>query len=210
MSRVRWGMVEVLREADGPKRSPAEWPRLGGVSPAPGTLRDDRSTIGPACSDFTLWAHSAPGVMRSTGARVNPLPWTALLTTWGEVVSDDGAALHYEFYGFQDADIGRGIARNRDDVGGVACFDGADFVGLADQVGGLECGGLDCVDGFHAPLHHLCELLRVVAVGIHAGVRTEGHLGDSGLPGVAEILALETADLLFFFDRFGEHARFRA
>src|ERR1700730_10488928 len=133
-----------------------------------------------------------------TGVRDRLLP--------AEFVADERTALHYEFHGFENVDIGGRVASDRDDVGVAARLDQSDFIGLADEVSGFDRGGLNGVDRFHAPLHHFGELFGVIAVRIDSGVCAEGHPGDSGLPGVAKIFTLKAADLLLFFDRFGKHA----
>src|ERR1700730_492819 len=107
----------------------------------------------------------------------------------GEIVADDGSILHDEFYGFERANIGGGVAGDRNDMGVVAGLDGSDLLGPADDVGGFDGGSLNGVDRLHAEFDHLGELLGVVPVRINTCVGAEGHLG-AALPGPPEVFAL--------------------
>ena len=127
----------------------------------------------------------------------------------GEVVANDGAALHDEFDGFKGAHVGKRIAADSNEVGIVACFECANFVGPAQEIRGIDGGGLYGVERLHAPFDHLAKLSRVVTVRVDTGIRAKSHL-RARLKGMAKIFTLEAADFLFLFDGLGKHARFRA
>src|SRR6266478_2129161 len=127
----------------------------------------------------------------------------------GEVIANNGPALHDEFDGFEDARVGQRVTADSDEIGVVACFERADFVGPAKEIRGIDGGSLDGVERLHAPFGHFAELSRVVTVRVDAGIRAEGNL-CAGLESVAEIFTLQAADFLFLFDGFGKHSRFRA
>src|SRR6266481_7192092 len=127
----------------------------------------------------------------------------------GEVIANNGPALHDEFDGFEDARVRKRITTDGDEIGVVAAFERANFVSPAEEISSIDGGGLDGVERLHAPLDHFAELSRVVAVRVDAGIRAEGDL-CAGLESVAEIFTLQAADFLFLFDGFGKHSRFRA
>src|SRR6266403_5019881 len=116
----------------------------------------------------------------------------------GEVVANNGAALHDEFDGFEGAHVGKRIAADGNEVGVMACFERANFVSPAQEVRGIDGGGLDGVERLHAPFDHLAKLPRVVAVWVDSGIRAESHL-RAGLKSMAKIFTLEAADFLFLF-----------
>src|SRR5882762_10934268 len=80
----------------------------------------------------------------------------------------------------------------------------AGFGRPADQVRSPNGRGLNGIEWFHAPLHHLAELPGIVAVRIHAGIRAESDL-RAGLKRVPEILALQASDFLLLLNRFWQH-----
>ena len=121
------------------------------------------------------------------------------------IIPNHGAAFHHEFHGFQGAHVGERVAVNRDDIRIVACLEGTDFSGPAHRIGGVDRGGLNGIDGLHAPLDHFGELFGIVTVGINAGVGGKRHF-CACLKGTAKIFALHAPDFLFFLDRFRQHA----
>src|SRR6266404_541547 len=127
----------------------------------------------------------------------------------GEVIANNGSALHDELDRFENVYVGEKVATDGDKIGIVACFERTDFVSPAKEIRGIDGGGLDGIERLHAPFDHLAKLSRVVAVRVDAGIRAESHL-RAGLKSMAEIFTLQAADFLFLFDRFGKHARFRA
>ena len=74
-------------------------------------------------------------------------------------------------------DVGERVARDGDQVGELAGLDRADPVLPAEQLGGVGGRGLDRLHRRHALLHHVGELLRVVAVREDAAVGAERHAG---------------------------------
>src|ERR1700693_5776246 len=116
----------------------------------------------------------------------------------GEVITNNGAALHDEFDGFEDAHVRKRIAADGDEVGIVACFERSNLVGPAQEIRGIDGGGLYGVERLHAPFDPLAKLSRVVAMRVDAGIRSESHL-RAGLKSMAEIFTLEAADFLFLF-----------
>src|SRR6266403_1531905 len=127
----------------------------------------------------------------------------------GEVIANNGSALHDELDRFENVYVGEKVATDGDKIGIVACFERTDFVSPAKEIRGIDGGGLDGIERLHAPFDHLAKLSRVVAVRVDAGIRAESHL-RAGLKSMAEIFTLQAADFLFLFDGFGKHARFRA
>ena len=75
----------------------------------------------------------------------------------------------------EHGDVLQRIATNRDDVAVAPGLDRPDIV-AAERLGGAGRRRADRLDRGHAPLHHLGELLAVVAVRIDAGVGAEQHL----------------------------------
>ena len=94
----------------------------------------------------------------------------------GEFIANHRAALHDEFDGFEDARVGERVAADSNEIGVVAAFERANFVCPAEEIRGIDSGGLDGVERLHAPLNHFAELSRVVAVRVDAGIRAKGHL----------------------------------
>src|SRR5271156_4915051 len=79
----------------------------------------------------------------------------------GFVLVDD-AGLHDEGDVLKDFDVLEGVAFDGDDVGPLAGFDGADAVGPAHEVGGVEGACLDGGEWGHAELVDVdVELMRV-------------------------------------------------
>src|SRR5262249_19580077 len=118
-----------------------------------------RSIIKKAASRGVVWPNE--------GRRSN----TAMLSSElfrGVIVAGDGTALHDEFYLFKNGDVVERIAVHGDDVGIVSGFDGASFAGEAEEVGCVDGGSLNGVNGLHAPFDHFCKLLVVVSVRIDA------------------------------------------
>src|ERR1700693_5600639 len=107
----------------------------------------------------------------------------------GEVIANNGPALHDEFDGIDDARVGERVAAHGDEIGVVAAFERADFVSPAKEIRGIDGGSLDGVERLYAPLDHLAELSRVVAVRVDTGIRAEGNL-CAGLKSMAEIFTL--------------------
>ena len=118
------------------------------------------------------------------------------LLSGGEFVFHDMTTLHHEGDVFENFDVLERIVVNGDEVGEVTRTQFADVSGPADEIGGADGSSLDGLRGAHAVLHHVVELLRVVAVRVNAGVRAEGHL-DAGLEGFAEVITLGLAESAF-------------
>ena len=73
---------------------------------------------------------------------------------FGVLVLDDRAAFHYEFHVLQCGDVLCGVAVDGDDVCPFAGFEGADFGGPAQEIGGVDGCGLDGLRGSHAECGH--------------------------------------------------------
>src|SRR3982074_3428285 len=108
----------------------------------------------------------------------------------------DDAGLHDEVYVLKELYVFEGIAVGGDDVGPFAGFDGADFVGPAHEVRGIDSAGLNALQGRHAELIDVdVDLMRVEAVRVDGCVGAEGDF-DAGLDGLYGVLLFDGADVL--------------
>src|SRR5260370_2483646 len=139
------------------------------------------------------------------GAAASALLPALLLLFCRQIVANNRTALHHELDGFEDTHVGSGITADSNQIGVAAGLQRADLVRPAEQVRGVDGGGLDGLDRLHAPFDHLGKLSGIVAVGIDAGVGGKGHF-RAGLIGVAKVFTLEAADLLFLFDGLRQHS----
>src|SRR5262249_2302966 len=113
------------------------------------------------------------------------------------LVLDDFPTLHYKLHSLKRGHIFDWIAVYRDDVGPGAGFERADFALPAEQVGGVDGGGLNRLKRREAESHHDGEFVRVHTVRIDGGIGAEGDF-DSGGEGAGDILARGGDDFLGF------------
>ena len=85
---------------------------------------------------------------------------------------------------FMQADVVERIARDRHDVGELPGGDATQVFVVFEQLGGMHRRGLHGEQRRHARLDHQLELVRILAVGIHARVGSERDL-HSGFVGAA-------------------------
>src|SRR5690348_107468 len=91
-----------------------------------------------------------------------------------------GAGLHHEVDLLHQRNVVQRIARHRDDIGVFSRRDAAEVILMLQQRRGVRGSGLDHIHRRHPRLHHVHELLGVLAVRIDAGVGAERDL-DAGL-----------------------------
>jgi len=102
------------------------------------------------------------------------------------VITVDDAFFHDEEDVFSLADILQGIAGDRDNIGEFTGFEGADFVGQAQEIGIRGSSRLKRINGLHTKVHHLVKLFGVSPVGINGGVGAKSNLdafGEGALKG---------------------------
>src|SRR5258708_5105292 len=114
----------------------------------------------------------------------------------GDVVFEPLAALHDKSYILQGAHVSQRIAGHGNDVGVLAWLDCAYVLGAPDQVGSATGRRANRLHRRHAKLHHVEELLGVVAMRIDSSVGAERHL-RAGFECFFKVFALQAADHLF-------------
>ena len=113
--------------------------------------------------------------------------------------------LHDEVDPLEHADIGKRIARHRDDVGGFPGSERAEQLRVSDEIGCFDGRRLNALHRRHAVLDHEGELASVRAMRANAGVGPEGHL-HPGAHGFGEIAALRVSEFVIMRDEVGRLA----
>jgi len=98
-----------------------------------------------------------------------------------ERVEDGDAAFHDEGNVAEEGDVGERVARNGDEIGEFAGFDGADGVLLVEKFGGGGGSGANGFERSEAALGQRDQLIGVFALQIGtAGVETAGDFHAKG------------------------------
>src|ERR1051326_4689825 len=111
------------------------------------------------------------------------------------------SALHHKANGLQRTHVLQGIVGHGNHVRILAGFQRAHVFGASDEIGGAASGGADGLGRRHFVLHHVEELLRVIAMRIHAGIGAKRHLGAAFYRAL-KVLALQASDRAFLVDIF--------
>src|SRR5712691_130405 len=109
---------------------------------------------------------------------------------------------HHKFHVFEMPDVFERIARDRDNVGILPRLQGAEEIGLTEEIGGIAGGGLNGLHRCHAVLHHERKLAGVDAMWANARVRAERHLHASA-NGLRKIAALDLTQVLVVLQKIG-------
>src|SRR5204863_6636613 len=88
-------------------------------------------------------------------------------------IPNDFSFFHHEEHSLRCGNIGKRIARHRNDVSELSLFQGASFLRDAEELGIICCGRFQCIGWRHSEINHQLKLFGVLTVWENGGIGAE-------------------------------------